>query len=98
MLLRAGREDAEGMFRWHWLLTDSLEIYCDVMRERYRGPKKALRWMERAHPDAFACYTAALSRMDRAATEEWVEYLAGTFQARFGPADSDFPASAKKED
>ena len=29
MLARARRNDAEGLFRWHWVLTDSLEIYCD---------------------------------------------------------------------
>lgn len=35
MLLRAGRKDAEGMFRWHWLLTDSLEIFCDAVGQFY---------------------------------------------------------------
>ena len=30
MLGRAAREDAEGLYRWHWLLTDSLEIYFDL--------------------------------------------------------------------
>ena len=30
MLRRAERADAEGSFRRHWLLTDSLEIYTEV--------------------------------------------------------------------
>ncbi len=32
MLLRAERGDAEGMYRWHWLVTDILQIACDVLR------------------------------------------------------------------
>ena len=32
MLARARRNDAEGLFRWHWVLTDSLLLgfFCDV--------------------------------------------------------------------
>lgn len=98
MLLRAGRGGAEGLFRWHWLLTDSLEIYCDVVGERYRGPKKALRWMEQTHPEAFARYTAALVQLDLTAAERWVEYLTSEFQMRCEQAGGFFPDSPKKED
>ena len=52
MLARVKRRDAEGMFRWHWVLIDSLEIFCDVMHCSYFGPKKALKWMEENHPAA----------------------------------------------
>lgn len=75
MLLRAKRNDAEGMFRWHWLLTESLEIYCDVMEQRYWGPKKSLRWMAEEQPEAYEIYARALYHMDEDAVEQWIAYL-----------------------
>ena len=42
MFERAKRGDCEGMFRWHWVLIDSLEIFCDIMHHPYFGPKKTL--------------------------------------------------------
>lgn len=75
MLLRAGRGDPEGMFRWHWLLADSLEIYCSAAGQRYFGPKKAIRWMERERPQAFRLYTGALGSMDYAALERWIGHI-----------------------
>lgn len=75
MLLRIKRNDAEGIFRWHWLLVDSLEIFCDLMHHPYWGPKKSLRWMENQHPEAFVRYTNALYHFDAVATESWIDYL-----------------------
>lgn len=75
MLLRSRRGDAEGMFRWHWLLTDSLEIYCDAMGRPYFGPKKSLKWMEREHPDDHVLYKNALSDLSAAPLEKWVQRL-----------------------
>ncbi|MGM9618827.1 MAG: nucleotidyltransferase domain-containing protein [Oscillospiraceae bacterium] len=75
MLLRAGRGDAEGFFRWHWLLTDSLEIYCDLTAQRYFGPKKALRRMRENDPAGYALYEKAISTPDYDALADWVAYL-----------------------
>ena len=75
MFLRTKREDAEGYFRWHWVLTDSLEIYCDVIGSYYDGPKKTLRRMEQTDKEAFRIYTEALKEFDRGALSEWVSYL-----------------------
>ena len=75
MLARVKRNDAEGLFRWHWVLTDSLEIFCDRMQHPYFGPKKALRWMEENHPAAFACYSRALSEFSIASLEAWIAYI-----------------------
>ena len=47
MFERVKRNDVEGMFRWHWVLIDSLEIFCDLMQHPYFGPKKTLKWMEK---------------------------------------------------
>ena len=70
MLLRARRGDPEGMFRLHWLLVDSLEIFCDSVGQPFWGPKKSLKWMETAYPQTFARYTRALQ--DPSALEDWV--------------------------
>lgn len=75
MLLRAKRGDAEGMFRWHWLLTDSLEFFCDAVNRPYWGPKKTLRWMESAYPEGFAYYKNALSELHEDCLEQWIFYL-----------------------
>ena len=75
MLRRTARGDTEGMYRWHWLLVDSLEICCDLCGCLYQGPKKSLRWLAAACPEAYALYTDALSRLDAAALERWVAYL-----------------------
>lgn len=75
MLLRTQRQDAEGMFRWHWLLADSLEIFCGAAAHPYQGPKKSLRWMEREYPEVFSRYSAALFHLDKNALEQWIFHL-----------------------
>lgn len=75
MLERAKRKDTEGMFRWHWVLVDSLEIYCDIMQHPYFGPKKSLKWMEETHPDAFDCYKKALCDFNMESLENWIAYI-----------------------
>ena len=75
MLARVKRCDAEGMFRWHWVLIDSLEIFCDVKHHPYRGPKKSLKWMEENHPTAFACYQTALTDLSMESLENWILYI-----------------------
>ena len=78
MLARVKRGDAEGMFRWHWVLIDSLEIFCDVMRHPYWGPKKSLKWMEENLPAAFACYKQALTDFSVETLENWITYIENT--------------------
>ncbi|MCD8149955.1 MAG: nucleotidyltransferase domain-containing protein [Clostridiales bacterium] len=79
MLSRVQRGDAEGYFRWHWLLIDSLEIACDIFRQPYYGPKKSLKWLKAEHPDLFALYSTALKEFDEEALEEWVTCLCKCF-------------------
>lgn len=73
MLLRAQRQDAEGLYRMHWLLTDSLPIACDILGTPYLGPKKALAFLEAQHPALFARYAIALK--DPQASEHWIRAL-----------------------
>lgn len=78
MLTRAKRQDCEGLFRWHWLLIDSLEIFCNLTRHPYLGPKKTLKWMEETHPEAFDCYRRALSNFHMEDLEAWIACLKST--------------------
>lgn len=75
MRLRAGRGDAEGDYRWHWVLIDSLQIYYELCGKYYFGPKKALRQMEREDPDAFALYSAALRNFTAETLDAWIAHL-----------------------
>ena len=75
MLDRTRRQDDEGLYRWHWLLTDSLEIFCDLVGEPWLGPKKALRRMESAYGLAKYTYGRALREMSPEALREWIAYL-----------------------
>ena len=72
MFERVKRCDCEGMFRWHWVLIDSLEIFCDIMQQPYLGPKKALKWMEETHPEAFAYYKKSLQSFSIDSLEAWI--------------------------
>ena len=75
MFERAKRNDAEGMFRWHWVLIDSLEIFCDIMHHPYWGPKKSLKWMVEQHPIAYDIYQKALMNFNVTDLENWILYL-----------------------
>lgn len=75
MVERTKRGDAEGMFRWHQVLIDSLEIYFDVIRQPYWGPKKSLRWLQSNDPSAFACYSSALCQLAAESLQAWVDCI-----------------------
>ena len=75
MFERVKRCDAEGMFRWHWVLIDSLEIFCDIAHHPYFGPKKALKWMEENYPHAFELYQKALTEFSMESLENWISFI-----------------------
>lgn len=85
MLRRTERGDAEGCYRLHWLLTDSLSIYYDLRGEYYFGPKKALRRMANAAPDDAAVYERALHEPSPENLAAWVGVLEETFSRRYRP-------------
>lgn len=78
MLLRAKRPDAEGAYRWHWLLTDSLEIFCDIAGCPYLGPKKSLRLLEKQFPEAYSCYIRALMDFRYDTLKAWIDCMEKT--------------------
>ncbi len=75
MLHRTQRGDAEGYFRWHWLLVDSLEIYFDACKRRYFGPKKALRTLQAEDPAAAELYEAALRQFSEETLSAWIAHI-----------------------
>ena len=93
MSARAKRCDCEGLFRWHWLLIDSLEIFCDIMHQPYLGPKKALKWMEKTHPEAFDRYEKALQNFRLDDLDEWIGYIKNA-----GKPDRQLPVSRTELD
>ena len=72
MLLRVKRGDGEGYFRLHWLLTESLEIYCDVIGKRYLGPKKSMKQMRLEDAESAKIYENALMSSDYEALCKWI--------------------------
>lgn len=81
MLFRAARNDAEGFFRWHWLLTDSLEFCFDLIEVRYLGPKKSLRYLEKNRPELAAVYETALKTFCYEDLAAWVTCLRQLLEA-----------------
>lgn len=82
MLRRTQRGDAEGLYRLHWLLTDSLSIWCDAARQRYRGPKKALRTLLHHDPAGYLLYREALADCSADCAARWIDHLNRVFERR----------------
>ncbi|MBR4459790.1 MAG: nucleotidyltransferase domain-containing protein [Clostridia bacterium] len=75
MLTRAGRGDPEGDYRLLWMLTDSLEIWCDLTGRFCFGPKKSLRLLREEDPAGWELYRAALHAPSPATAAAWVNHL-----------------------
>lgn len=82
MLLRAKRQDAEGAYRWHWLLTESLEIFCDIAGYPYLGPKKSLGFLKKENPAAYGCYIRALTDFRYDTLKAWIDCMEKTSAQR----------------
>ena len=83
MLIRSGRNDAEGFFRWHWVLVDSLEIYFDIIGRYYYGPKKSLRYLDETDKNGLVLYEAAMREFMPEALEKWIAHLELIFNERY---------------
>ena len=80
MLERTRRADPEGFYRWHWVLTESLQIFCDAVGRFYFGPKKSMKWMQSHFPESYEIYRRALSNFDGASLEMWIRHLRRIFE------------------
>jgi len=75
MLKRTECDDTEGMYRWHWLLYDSLEIYCNIRDMFYFGPNKTLRWVKVNDLEGYNLVDKALKNLDYLLLEEWMHWV-----------------------
>lgn len=75
MLGRIRRRDMEGLYRLHWLLVDSLEIYFDLKGLYYFGPKKAIRQMQDTDPVSGELYHRALAESTEENINAWIQRL-----------------------
>ncbi len=82
MAEQAAKRDAEGYFCRHWLLTDSVEVYCDVCGLPFLSPRKTMSKMAKNDPEAAKIHLAALSGMDDESLKAWVELLKKRFKER----------------
>lgn len=83
MLDRAHSNTAEGMYRWHWVLTDSLEMYMSLCDQYYFGCKKALQYLEQHDQEAFGIYTAALTNFQLETLSQWIHHVRSKFIAKY---------------
>lgn len=81
MMLRIPRNDAEGFFRLHWLLVDSLEVYFDLIGITYPGPKKGLRKMSEIDKSGYALYEKSLRSSSCDHIRRWIEYLRKVYES-----------------
>ena len=72
MFERVKRCDCEGMFRWHWVLIDSLEIFCDITPPPPPPQKKKKKPPPETHPEAFAYYKKSLQSFNIDSLEDWI--------------------------
>lgn len=73
MLTRAERSDPEGVYRGHWLLVDSLSVYCQMRDRFYFGPKKTIAYLKKKDPKGYRLFCTALER--REALASWISYI-----------------------
>ncbi|MDA8441755.1 MAG: nucleotidyltransferase domain-containing protein [Peptococcaceae bacterium] len=62
MLRRSTKGDPEGDYRFHWMLTDSLEIYFKIKGLWFMGPKKSLKWLNQNDAYTYTLFKSALVR------------------------------------
>lgn len=73
MLSRSERGDFEGLYRGHWLLVDSLSVYCALRDMFYFGPKKTIAYLQREDPDGYILFCDALKEQNRLPL--WINYV-----------------------
>ncbi len=75
MLQRIQYGNSEGLYRMHWLVVDSLEIYFDILGLYYPGPKNALHELQNTYPNAYDIYCEAMKDSSLDNLNRWVQLL-----------------------
>ncbi len=76
MLKRIQRKDTEGMYRYHLLCIESLEIYFDCLGLYYFGPKKSILYLQEHDQMAYQLYTQALDHT--CGMKKWIQHIEST--------------------
>lgn len=83
MLARAHSNTAEGFYRWHWVLTDSLEMYMSLCDCYYFGCKKALNYLQQHDQVGFNIYTQALMNFQLDTLSNWITHIKEKFTSKY---------------
>lgn len=75
MLTRAERDDAEGLYRYHLALTESLEIYCNLRDLYYFGPKKCINLLLKQDKKAYEYLLKAMKTTNYGLLSDWISYV-----------------------
>ena len=81
MAERAATADADGLFCRHWLLTDSVEVYSDVVGQPFLSPKKTMSKMAAHDAEAAEIHLRAMGSMGQNELMAWVELLEKRFES-----------------
>ncbi len=84
MLSRAERADAEGAYRHHLVLVESLEIASDVCGRFYFGPKKTLEYLRSERPQMYSVYETALTCFNTESLCAWIDLLEAEVKTHLG--------------
>lgn len=75
MIKRTLRKDCEGYYRWHLLLTESLQIYCDAKKIPWFGPKKAIQKMALIDSSGYQLYSLAVKEFTSESLIDWIAFI-----------------------
>ncbi|GMQ62449.1 nucleotidyltransferase domain-containing protein [Vallitalea maricola] len=76
MFRRTKKGDVEGMYRHHWMIKESLEIYFELQGKWFLGVKNSLRWLQENDEEGYILFKNAFE--GEAGSEECrklIEYI-----------------------
>lgn len=80
MARRAEQPGAEGLYRLHWLLAESLEVYFNLHDLAYYGPKKSLLWLKENRSEDYELYLSALENCSVKRLKQWLRIVVKNWQ------------------
>lgn len=75
MLERIKVKDTEGMYRYHWLIMDSLELYCIFRDKFFEGSKDTIEYLEKYDKIGYKLFCTSLKNFDIDTLEKWCLYV-----------------------
>lgn len=75
MLERMKVKDIEGVYRYHWLIMDSLELYCIFQDKFYFGSKDTIEYLEKYDEVGYKLFCNSLKNFNITNLEKWCLYI-----------------------